>query len=122
MITKNFKVEEFKCPKDGIPTGNILENVHELANNLQALRDHLGKPIRIISAYRCPEYNKSIGGAEKSQHMYGKASDIKVKDMEPADVHKAILSLISQGKMKQGGVGLYETFVHYDIRGTRARW
>jgi len=32
--------------------------------------------------------------------------------------------LIRAGKMKEGGVGLYvsQGFVHYDIRGTRARW
>lgn len=121
-LTENFNLSEFKCPKEGLPTGEILENAKELADNLQVLRDEIKLPIRIISAYRSPDYNKSIGGAEKSQHMYGKASDIKVEGMTPVEVHKVILKLISDGKMKQGGVGLYETFVHYDTRGTRARW
>lgn len=121
-LTENFSLSEFKCPREGMPEGEILDHTKELAENLQVLRDEIGLPIRIISAYRSPDYNKSIGGAERSQHMYGKASDIKVKGMEPVEVHKVVLRLISEGKMKQGGVGLYETFVHYDIRGTRARW
>jgi uncharacterized protein YcbK (DUF882 family) len=32
------------------------------------------------------------------------------------------LKLIDQGKMKKGGVGIYENFVHYDIRGTLTQW
>jgi hypothetical protein len=33
-----------------------------------------------------------------------------------------IENLIAQGKIIEGGVGIYPTFVHYDIRGTKARW
>jgi hypothetical protein len=42
--------------------------------------------------------------------------------MSPQIVHKIILDLIEEGKMKQGGLGLYSSFVHYDVRGTKARW
>ena len=33
-----------------------------------------------------------------------------------------IEKLIKEGKMKQGGIGIYKGFIHYDIRGTKARW
>ena len=42
--------------------------------------------------------------------------------MAPAEVHATVIKLIKAGKMKQGGVGKYSTFVHYDTRGTAARW
>jgi hypothetical protein len=42
--------------------------------------------------------------------------------MSPAEVKNVIELLISEGRMEQGGIGLYPTFVHYDIRGEKARW
>ena len=54
--------------------------------------------------------------------MEAKAADIKVSGMEPKEVHTIVLTLIKEGKIKQGGVGVYSTFVHYDIRGRTARW
>lgn len=121
-LTDNFKLSEFKC-KDGTQVPEDLkENVQNLANNLQVLRDHIGKPIRVISGYRSPKYNRRIGGAKKSQHMFAKAADIKVKGMHPDEVREVILDLIKSGKMAKGGVGRYTTFVHYDTRGWNARW
>jgi uncharacterized protein YcbK (DUF882 family) len=121
-LTKNFALKEFKCRDGSLPEGELLENCQELADNLQVLRDHIGKPINIISGYRPPSYNKKIGGAKRSQHLFAKAADIKVSGMAPAEVHATVIKLIKAGKMKQGGVGKYSTFVHYDTRGTAARW
>jgi uncharacterized protein YcbK (DUF882 family) len=50
------------------------------------------------------------------------AADIKVKGLTPLEVYNAIEKLIADGKMKQGGLGLYRSWVHYDIRGVKARW
>ena len=122
QITANFGYNEFACREAGCPAGELLENMIELAQNLQVLRDHIGLPIRVISGYRSPAYNARIGGAKKSQHMQARAGDLKVTGMEPKEVHAVIEKLIAEGKMKQGGLGLYPTFVHYDTRGTRARW
>ena len=121
-ITKNFSLEEFKC-KDGsdIPN-NVLPNIIELANNLQVLRDAIGKPITINSGYRSPKYNAKIGGVKNSQHVKGKASDLRVTGVTPKELALIIEGLIEQGKMKQGGIGVYPTFTHYDIRGVKARW
>ena len=121
-LTTNFSIKEFEC-NDGteIPQ-KYIDNVKELAKNLQVLRDEIDLPIHINSSYRHPEYNKRIGGAKFSQHLTASASDIVVRDMTPKKVAKTILKLIKNGKMKEGGVGLYNGFVHYDIRGTKARW
>jgi len=100
----------------------ILENVKELACNLQVLRDFLGEPLRINSAYRSEAHNQAVGGSSRSQHLLGKASDLRVRELDSEDLYHIIEALISEGKMKEGGLGLYNSFVHYDIRGTRARW
>jgi uncharacterized protein YcbK (DUF882 family) len=121
-LTKNFSLEEFKC-KDGsdIPN-NALSNIIELAKNLQVLRDALGKTITITSGYRSQKHNAKIGGVKNSQHVKGTASDIKVKGMTAKEVALVIEGLIASGKMKEGGIGIYPTWVHYDIRGVKKRW
>lgn len=122
QLTKNFSLWEFRC-KDGTDVPDeYLENVKELAENLQVLRDYIDKPIHVISGYRSPKYNRKIGGARRSQHMTAKAGDLIVKGMTPDEVKDAILQLIKEGKMKKGGIGLYTHFTHYDVRGFNRRW
>lgn len=121
-ITKNFSLDEFKC-KDGSEIPNdVLPNIIELANNLQVLRDAIGKSITINSGYRSPKYNAKIGGVKDSQHVKGKASDLRVSGMTPKELAEVIEELIKRKKMKEGGIGIYPNFTHYDIRGTKARW
>ena len=121
-LENNFNLFEFRC-RDGTDVPEeYMRNVRELAKNLQALRDHLGLPVRIISGYRTPKYNRKIGGARRSQHMLAKAADVKISGYTPAEVKLIIEKLIKEGKMCSGGVGLYKTFTHYDTRGRNARW
>lgn len=121
-LTKNFSLSEFAC-NDGTPVPeDLIPNVQELACNLQVLRDYFGIPITVNSGYRHPKYNESVGGAKNSQHLLAKASDIVVPGNSPKNVKRAIEQLIQEGKMKNGGIGLYKTFVHYDVRDYPARW
>jgi uncharacterized protein YcbK (DUF882 family) len=121
QLTENFNLVEFAC-KDGtqVPE-NLICNVQALAENLQVLRDHLGEPVRLNSGYRTQKYNARIGGAPKSQHLLAKAADITVKSKTPKQVKATIEKLIKAGKMKDGGIGLYAGFVHYDVGPVR-RW
>lgn len=121
-LSKNFKKSEFKC-RDGTDVPDeLMPNLLELVENLQIIRDHIGKPIHVISGYRTPKYNRRIGGARKSQHMKAKAADIIIRGMSPVEVRAIIINLIKEKKIKKGGVGLYKSFVHYDVRGWNARW
>ena len=121
-LTNNFSLWEFKC-RDGTEVPDeYMENVKELAENLQVLRDYIQKPIIVISGYRSPTYNRKIKGARRSQHLFAKAGDLIVKGMTPDEVKEAIVYLIKEGKMKKGGVGLYTHFTHYDVRGFNRRW
>jgi len=121
-LEENFSLSEFRCRDDSDVPDEFMDNVRLLAKNLQVLREHVGKPIRVISGYRSPKYNRKIGGARKSQHMLAKAADIKISGMTPEEVKAVIVQLIKEGKMHVGGIGLYRTFTHYDIRGWNARW
>lgn len=122
QLTKNFTREEFDC-KDGtkVPS-ELMDNVQELAENIQVLRDYLGEPVYVTSGYRTPAYNKRVGGKPKSRHLKAQAGDLTAKSKTPKQLHAIIERLIKAGKMRQGGLGLYAGFVHYDIRGYKARW
>lgn len=134
-MTKNFKLEEFIYSRFYASAGvqdkviesyqqntAIQDNLQTLAEQLQVLRDEIDKPIQINIAYRPYWWEKLRGRKGTSQHCLGKAADIAVKGMGTHELHKEILKLIQQGKMINGGLGLYNTFVHYDIRPYPARW
>lgn len=122
QLTKNFHIDEFKS-KDGAQTPEDLKhNLLELAQNLQVLRDYLNQPITINSGYRSISHNEAVGGEKNSYHTKGMAADITVRDNSSEKVANTISKLIKDGKMKEGGIGLYDSFVHYDIQGKKVRW
>lgn len=100
----------------------VYNNVLELAENLQIVRDMLDEPIKINSGWRCENYNRQIGGVSKSQHIKGKAADITIKNLTPDQVANAIDKLQNGDFIKKGGLGRYNTFTHIDIRGKNSRW
>ena len=134
-MTKNFNLEEFiyskfykaakvqeKVIESYEKDKGVQENLKLLAEQLQVLRDEINKPITINIAYRPYWWEKMRGRIGTSQHCLGKAADITVEEMSITELHKEILKLIEQGKMINGGLGLYQTFIHYDIRSYPVKW
>jgi uncharacterized protein YcbK (DUF882 family) len=119
----HFSMSEFDS-NDGVAVPDMYKaNVCKLMEQLEIIREELGNnSIHINSGYRTPSHNASVGGVSNSQHLIGKAADIRVANKTPTQVKQAIEKLISEGKILEGGVGYYPTFIHYDIRGTKARW
>lgn len=113
-ISKNFRVREFAC-KDGSDPVFIDD---ELVGVLQQIRDHFGKAVTITSAFRTASHNKKVGGAKYSQHLYGKAADIKVSGVAASVVADFAETLMPS----TGGVGRYSTFTHVDVRKVKSRW
>jgi len=120
-LTKNFSLEEFECKCGCKMPAFVKENVKELAENLQVLRDVVGR-IDLTNAYRCKEHNADVGGSTNSQHIKGKAADIKSNTLSPSEIASIVEDLMKNEKFKTGGIGIYNTFTHVDIRGVRARW
>lgn len=113
-ISANFKVREFACSDGSDPI--FIDS--ELVAILQKIRAHFGKPVKITSAYRTPGRNKAVGGQAYSQHLYGRAADIKVSGVSPSKVAAYAETLLKN----RGGIGIYRTFTHIDTRPTKARW
>lgn len=126
QITKNFKLSELEF-HDVIPP-KFVANATLLLQQLQIIRDAANAPITIISGYRDEARNAAVGGKDKSLHLQAAAADIKIKGMTSSQVHTLVARLIREGKIINGGLGVYETFTHYDIRGEHtghkpgARW
>lgn len=120
-ISKYFSDTEFMS-KDGhnedspFPKTIVSPKLLEL---LDSIREEIGVPILVNSGYRSPSHNKAVGGVSNSQHVFGTAADITIKDKTKLKSLKEICDRLNPN----GGVGLnYNTFVHVDVRGKRARW
>lgn len=122
MLTEHFSLDEFKCHDGTAVPAALHGNCLRLATELEKLRAVLGKPITIMSGYRSPAYNAKQKGAGKSEHMNAAAADIRVAGLSPLQVQDAILTLIKAGTMYNGGVGIYDGWVHYDVGGKGRRW
>ena len=113
-LKPNFKVKEFAC-NDGSDTVLISDDLVDL---LQKIRDHFGVAVTINSGYRTNTYNKKVGGATNSQHVKGTAADIVAKGVDPLTVAQYAEYLMPNS----GGIGVYQTFTHVDVRTSRSRW
>ena len=88
----------------------LLDYIYDVRASL-----HSNGTYEVISAYRSPKTNeklrsKSNGVAKKSQHLLGKAIDVRLRNINSRDLRDAAL------KIKRGGVGYYKKsdFVHMD--------
>jgi len=122
-ITTHFTRQEFDC-EDGTayPATWIESRLRPLCEALEIIRAATGKPMTIFSGYRTPEWNKKVGGASRSKHMDGIACDIKLEGMGIKKLYEFIDRLQRANIIPRGGLGLYNSFVHYDTRGHISRW
>jgi len=111
--SRYFTRSEFAC-KCGCGFDTV---DYELVKVLEYIREHFDRPVIVDSGCRCRTYNDSIpDSASNSQHILGRAADIRIAGIKPA----LIQELAEQ--MEVGGLGRYETFTHIDTRVGRARW
>ena len=109
---KDFSPAEIACRGSG-----SLRINEEALDKLQALRDRLGKPLIVRSAYRSPAHNRAVGGASRSKHLDGTAFDIAMANHDPAAFEAAAR------EMGFLGFGFYARsgFIHIDL-GPARQW
>src|SRR3954452_3223289 len=127
-LSAHFVVEEFDC-HDGTKVAkrdyNGLEYLCRVY--LEPLRKKYG-PVTVHSGFRTRTYNIKVGGASKSFHRYDihdgndQAADVSCARGTPRDWHRTLNAIRAKKRNGRGGLGLYRTFVHCDIRDTKADW
>ena len=121
QLTPHFQLDEFAC-RCGCGRHKKLStvaNLRRLAINLEVIREAAGGgPLVVQSGFRCPAHNARVGGATRSLHMQGLAADLRGRHITPARLAEVIERLIGEGKVSQGGIGIYSSsgFTHYDCR------
>ncbi len=121
-INKYFTWKEAACRDGTAVPEEYLGGVLLAADQLFEVRMFLGCPLIVNSWYRTKAYNKLVKGKPSSKHLTGIAVDFYTRDYVPAEVAFVLEGLIRIGAIMQGGIGVYEDFVHYDCRNTKARW
>lgn len=107
----------------------LLRSYFKLLEKLQG-RNHDPLGIVITSAYRSSIRNDRVGGAPQSQHLKGKAFDLRIGDVNKdgkinQDDKKIVYEILDREIIKdKGGLGFYPgtMIIHMDVRGKRARW
>ena len=102
-ITKNFTINEMKCPCCG-----KCEMDEEFMENLQKVREICGFGFRINSAYRCEKYNAKVSNNTRGQHATGQAVDISMKDRYRR--RNILKEAIMRGYFKD--IAIAKTFIH----------
>ena len=108
----NFSPEEIACRGD-----DTIRITEAALDKLQALRDRVGKPLIVHSAYRSSDYNRNVGGARHSMHLQGAAFDISMANHDPVEFETAARAVGFTG------FGFYprQNFMHIDI-GQARQW
>lgn len=114
QLSANFKVSEFAAT-DGARYARISP---DLIAQLQRLRERVGAGIVVNSGYRHPALNADVEGADRSQHMAGRAADIHSGAVTPQELARLALAEVGCDI----GIGLGQNIIHIDLRERSASW
>ncbi len=112
-LSKNFDREEFAC-KCGCGFDVVDAETLKI---VQGIRDFFGVAVKVTSGCRCYSHNLKVGGVSNSRHKLGKACDMQISGVEPAQVRDYIDTRYGN----KYAVGIYDTFTHVDC-GKYKRW
>jgi len=116
-LTEHYSRWEFKCKCNNCDFDTV--DVDTLAL-LEEVSEWCMVPVIVKSASRCATWNEMVGGAKTSQHLYGRAVDIRIEGKTPDEVAQFVDKLMPDS----GGIGIYtdQNFTHIDTRTGKGRW
>jgi zinc D-Ala-D-Ala carboxypeptidase len=121
-LSRHFQLHEFD-QHDGTPApaAHVPALRRLCVAHLEVLRRRFG-PVRVMSGYRTSAYNRSVGGAPHSYHVYelgrvGVAADVVPQRGTPREWAAWL-----EAQAPPGGLGIYAGHIHVDTRPGRARW
>jgi hypothetical protein len=152
LVSPHFRLKQFLCKEPGgsrkyvVLNERLLVALEYLLARVQEA-GYRATTFHIMSGYRTPAYNRSLGNVRYSQHQLGAAADIFIdengdgrmddlngdgrSDIRDAEVLYRLIDAAAARPEAQGligGIGKYPAtaahgpFVHVDVRNRRARW
>ena len=98
-LSPNFTLQELIASEtasrygfDNTPNASEIANLTRLAALLEEVRKVIGKPVLVNSGFRSKQVNDAVGSKDTSQHRIGCAADIRVPNMNPDEVCRAIIA------------------------------
>lgn len=117
-LSVNFNRRDFACHCGcgfGLGDGEVAA---ELLVVLETLRAHFDSPVMIVEGCRCATYNRQIGASINSQHVTGRAADVRVLCATP----QAVANWLERRYPAHYGIGRYDRWTHIDVGPMRGRW
>jgi uncharacterized protein YcbK (DUF882 family) len=99
-----------------------------MAQDLEIARTALGdRPMDVISWYRTERYQQEMRDrghhpARYSQHLKARAVDFRVRGVSSDQIAATLEQLIAAKAIHDGGIGIYDGWVHYDHGQHGRRW
>ena len=152
LVAPHFRLKQFLCKQAAGSRKYVVLDERLLLALEYALErvnqaGYRASTFYVMSGYRTPAYNRSLGNVPYSLHQWGSAADIFIdengdgvmddlnrdgrSDIRDAEVLYRLLDGAAARPEAQGligGLGKYNStaahgpFVHIDVRGRRARW
>ena len=121
QLTPHFTLSEMTVTKTGLANVPNVEQTNQLRilcrDILEPLRDYVGSPIIVDSAFRSVAVNKAVGGVVTSQHLLGQAADIRSSVQSDIHLWADINDLVSIGTFNVGQCIWYRKshFIHVSL-------
>lgn len=107
QITQNFSLKELtrsemarRAGIENAPSQAELENIKYTAEQLEKVREYVGRAIIVTSCFRNERVNKLVGGVPTSAHRFGLAADCDAVGLTSLAFGKLILNMRDEGKIK----------------------
>jgi len=121
QLSEHFSLEELTHTDhrefDNTPNEQETENLKRLAMFLEQVKELLGgKPVMVNSAFRSKQVNDAVGSKDSSQHRIGCAADLRIPDMTPDEVVKAV---IASGLPYDQVIREFDRWTHISVPNTK---
>ena len=105
--------------KNYLPTMELLQKLKPAALAADEARRRLGSPLKVLSGYRSPEYNRAISGASRSYHVRCMALDLHPMRDSVSNLYQLLRRMRNEGWAGCQGIGKYSWGCHIDSGPTR---
>ena len=107
QVTKNFSLRELTrsetARRAGVPNEPSpaeMDNIYYTAQQLEKIREYVGRPIIVTSCFRSERVNKLVGGSPTSAHRHGLAADCDAVGMTSLAFAKLLIKMRDEGALK----------------------